>query len=216
MDSHETVEDELIFGALRRERQWKIAAASMALMAACSMAVAGAVTLYHQPSPPVLVPYDPATGVAIPNASVKAVTLTEKRAVVEAAIYRYVKDRETYNQIDNDVRINRALKQSSNRALASLNRSWDSRGDAYIPARYGDRAEIEVNILSISQITNDRAQVRLVKRLINQSGVSEGAFTVVLGYAFRPEQEKSLEDLWDNPFGFTVTDYNITADKRDF
>lgn len=214
MNAQEEIEGELIFGALRRERQWKIVAAAMGLVAVAGVGCAAAVTLAYTPPPPVLVPYDPATGVAIPNAAVEGVTLDQERAVIEAAVYRYVIDRETYNQVDNDQRIGRALSQSKGRALASLRSTWDSAGASFPPARYGDRAVIDVNVTGITRITNDRAQIRLVKQLQNEDGVQRGAFTVVLKYEFNPSTvEKSLEAVWRNPFGFAVTEYSITSDK---
>ena len=45
-----------------------------------------------------IVPFDSETGMALPNAMVEAVSLTERPAIIEAQVYRYVIDRETYNQ----------------------------------------------------------------------------------------------------------------------
>lgn len=57
--------------------------------------------------------------------------------------------------------------------------------------------------------------MRLQKRLVSPDGVSSGNFTVVLAYKFEPQQAKTLEEVWLNPFGFAVTEYSITADKRE-
>ncbi|SFD14611.1 virB8 family protein [Tropicimonas isoalkanivorans] len=211
----ETIEEELIFGAMRREKQWKLATLFAGLVAMGSLVAAAIVVLSYTPPPPVLIPYNPETGMAMPNATVRSISLAEREAVIEAAVYRYVIDRESYNQIDNDLRIRRALSQSSGRARTSLSAAWDSGNASYPPARYGDRAEIQVNVLSISHITNDRAQIRLQKRLVSPDGLREGDFTIVLAYDFDPATQKSLEAVWQNPFGFTVTDYNITSDKRE-
>lgn len=211
----QTIEEELIFGAMRREKQWKLATLIAGLVAMGSLVAAAIVVLSYTPPPPVLIPYNPETGIAMPNATVRSISLAEREAVIEAAVYRYVIDRESYNQIDNDLRIRRALSQSSGRARASLSAAWDSGNTSYPPARYGDRAEIQVNVLSISHITNDRVQIRLQKRLVSPDGLREGDFTIVLAYDFDPATQKSLEAVWQNPFGFTVTDYNITSDKRE-
>jgi len=64
------------------------------------------------PRPAVVVPYDPATGFALPEASVGTTTVTENQAIIEAEVFRYVSDREVYNQLDNDVRVRSVLSGS--------------------------------------------------------------------------------------------------------
>jgi type IV secretion system protein VirB8 len=49
---------------------------------------AAAVALSIKAPLPVVVPYDPETGMALPNATVVAVSLAERPAVIEAQIYR--------------------------------------------------------------------------------------------------------------------------------
>ena len=87
-----------------------------------------------------IVPFDSETGMALPNAVVEAVTLTERPAIIEAQIYRYITDREAYNQLDNDLRvragpgaIRRRRRQASMRAL------WTSGHESYPPQNYGER-----------------------------------------------------------------------------
>lgn len=205
---------EVIYGAFRRERQWKLAFAGMAVVASISVASAAFVVTSFAPPAPVVVPYDAQTGMAIRNAGVEAISLSEDEAITSASIYRYVMDRERYNQLDNDIRIKRAMAMSDASALTGLRRLWNSSSESYPPTVYGDRAVIDVNIASINRIGEDRAQVRMIKRLTTPDGISEGAFTAVLMFAFEPSEEKTLEAVWQNPLGFKVLDYAITADKR--
>ena len=184
-NAQDTLTAEVIYGTFRREKQWKIAFAGMAVVASVAIASAAYVVTSFTPPAPIVVPYDVNTGVAVPNAAVKAISLSEDDAIINASIYRYVVDRETYNQLDNDVRIKRAMAMSDDGALAGLRRLWNSAGTNYPPTVYGDRAIIEVNVVGITPITNDRAQVRMIKRLITQDGVSEGAFTSVVKYRLR-------------------------------
>ena len=108
----EIIEEELVYGARRRELMWqKLGLTGMAFgMAGCL--AAALVALFDVDPPPMIVPFDSATGMALPNAIVEAVSLTERPAIIEAQVYRYVIDRETYNQLDNDVRVRRVLDQS--------------------------------------------------------------------------------------------------------
>ena len=110
--SKNMLEAEVIYGAMQREKIWKIAFAGMTAAAIISVCASAAVTVWHQPPAPIVVPFDPETGMAVPNAAVEAVTLNERSAVVQSLVYQYVIDRESYNQIDNDIRINRALART--------------------------------------------------------------------------------------------------------
>ncbi|KIT16571.1 virB8 family protein [Jannaschia aquimarina] len=209
------LEAEVIYGALRREKFWQIGFAGMALVAMVSVGSAAGILYAMRPPAPVVVPFDPATGLAVPNASVEAISLDERTAVVQSLVWQYVTDRETYNQIDNDVRINRALARTDGTARRAFLALWDSGSDQFLPDRYGDRAQVEVVITSITPLPNDRVQVRMRKRLTNPDGATVGNFTAVIGYKFAPGEERTLEAVWANPLGFTVSEYSITQDRRE-
>ena len=209
------VEEELVYGALRREETWRKIGIGGAVFGVMGCLSAAAVTVMIETPPPVVVPFDPATGLALPNAAVKTVKLAERPAVIEAQIYRYITDRETYNQLDNDLRVRRVLAQSKGAAEASMRATWTSGQDTYPPTRYGAGAEMAVEIASITLIGENRAQVRLRKRLTGPQGVQDGAFTATLMFEFHPETPRVLDEVWQNPFGFTVTQYAIRSDRAE-
>jgi type IV secretion system protein VirB8 len=209
------VEEELVYGALRREQLWRMIGLGGAGFGAVGCLAAAAVALMVEAPPPVVVPYDPATGMALPNARVETVSLAERPAVIEAQIYRYIYERETYNQLDNDLRVRRILAQSSGSAETSMRAIWTSGQENYPPTRYGASAEMAVEIASITLIGENRAQVRLRKRLTSPQGVQDGSFTATLMFAFQPERTRSIDDVWQNPFGFTVTQYAIRSDRSE-
>jgi len=211
----EIVEEELVYGALRRERQWQVIGISGAGFGVLGCLAAAAVAILVEPPLPVVVPYDPESGLALPNATVEAVRLSERPAVIEAQVYRYIFDRETYNQLDNDLRVNRVLAQSAGAAEASMRATWTSSQESYPPTRYGAAAEMAVEIASITLIGENRAQVRLRKRLTSPQGGQTGLFTATLMFEFRPERARSIDDVWQNPFGFTVTQYAIRSDRSE-
>ena len=136
MNTRELVEEELVYGALRREQLWRM------------------------------------IGIA----------------VIEAQIYRYIYERETYNQLDNDLRVRRVLAQSSGAAETNMRAIWTSGQENYPPTRYGTSADMAVEIASI---------------------------TATLMFAFQPERTRSIDDVWQNPFGFTVTQYAIRSDRSE-
>jgi type IV secretion system protein VirB8 len=211
----EILEEELIYGARRRERLWQIVGLSGIAFGIIGCLSAAAVAVLDTDPPPVVVPYDPSTGMALPNASVKAESITERRAVIEAQVYRYVQDRETYNQLDNDIRVKRVLAQSSDGAKSALNALWSSSNPEYPPTKYGSNARLDVQIDSITLITNNRAQVRLRKKLTSPKGEQTGAFTATLLFSFKPDEPRSIDAVWQNPFGFIVQEYAIASDRKE-
>ena len=209
----EVVEEELIYGARRRERMWKSLAAAGMLFGVTGCLAAAAVSALDVDAPPALVPFDPDTGMALPEANVSAVSLAERPAVIQAQVFRYVTDRETYNQLDNDLRVRRVLAASDGGAADTMRALWTSGQDAYPPIVYGTTARIEVEVLSITLITNNRAQVRLRKRLTAPEGATTGLFTATLLFAFTPEERRSIDEVWSNPLGFVVREYAIASDR---
>lgn len=215
IQEREIVEEELIYGARRRERLWQMLGLGGAVFGVLGCLSAAAVAVLDVDPPPVVVPYDPETGLALPNASVDATTVTANEAIVESLVFRYVTDRETYNQVDNDLRVRSVLERSGGAAETSLRELWDSGNAAYPPSVYGPSARLDVEVLSISRIGRNRASVRLRKRLSSPQGVQDGFFTATLLFAFRPERRRRIDDVWANPFGFTVTEYAIRSDRRE-
>ncbi|MCB1357065.1 MAG: type IV secretion system protein, partial [Maritimibacter sp.] len=174
---------------------------------------AATVAILDVDPPPVVVPYDPATGFALPEASVGATTVTENRAIIEAEVFRYVTDREIYNQLDNDLRIRSVLRRSDRGAQVSLRETWNSANANYPPTVYGPNARLDVEILSINLIDKTRATVRIRKRLTSIEGVQAGLFTATVLFEFRPEERRTIDEVWTNPFGFTVLEYAIRSDR---
>ncbi|WP_108816836.1 virB8 family protein [Loktanella sp. Alg231-35] len=210
----EIIEEELIYGARRREQLWQKLAFVGLLFGVSGCLAAAAVAILDVDPAPVVVPYDPETGMALPNASVVAVQVTQNQAIIESAVFRYVSDREIYNQLDNDVRVRSILERSDGAASASMRSIWNSaNSDVYPPEVYGPNARLDVEILSINRIGENRATVRIRKRLTSPQGIQAGLFTATLLFEFRPEERRSIDDVWTNPFGFTVTEYAIRSDR---
>lgn len=128
-------------------------------------------------------------------------------------IYSYVSDRETYNIFDNDLRINSVKARSTDVAMRSLIELWDSSKPNYLPALYSDKSRIDVAVSSINLLSDNRAQVEIRKRLTNTDGITENAFLVTLEYQLTPARQASLEAVWQNPFGFVVSNYRVVAQQ---
>ncbi len=212
-EKKEIIEEELIFGARKREDFWRKLAVTGWAFGIVGCLSAAAVSVFTETPPPALVPFDPTTGMALPMANVGSISLNEQQGVVQSLVYSYVRDREMFNQLDNDLRIASVLRRSTGAARNSLIELWSSENQNYPPTQYGDNARMDVEVVSVTPITNDRAQARVVKRLTTPRGVTEGVFLVTLAYNFQPQEQRSLEALWQNPFGFTVREYVVTAER---
>lgn len=122
----DTVTEELVYGALRREGQWKVFGFGGMVFGAVMGVGMMALALSHETPPPALVPFDPATGMAVPSANLTTISMNERDAVQQSLIFSYVRDRETYNQLDNDLRVRSVLKRSAGAAAESMRTLWTS------------------------------------------------------------------------------------------
>ena len=207
------IEEELIYGAARREAFWKKLGTAGWVFGGFGCIMAAIVAASHETPAPVLVPFDPSTGMALPMVNLEAISVQQRDAVVQSLVYSYVRDRETFNQLDNDVRVRSVLERSSGAALESMRSLWSSENPDYPERKYGPRARMDVEVLSVTLITEDRATVRIRKRLADDDGVTQGLFTVTLDFRYETTEARSLDEVWTNPFGFSVYEYGIASDR---
>ncbi len=66
-----------------------------------------------------------------------ATSVTANQAIIEAEVFRYVTDREVYNQHDNDLRIRSVLRRSDGAAESGLRQLWNSANADYPPQFMG-------------------------------------------------------------------------------
>jgi len=209
----EVFEEELIYGAREEAAMWKRIAFACAGFGVTGCLAAALVALFIDKPPPALVPFDPTTGTALPMANVGSISLAEREAVMQSLVFAYVRDRETYSQLDNDVRIESVFARSTGQAARSLQQLWNEQNPNYPPKVYGDNSRLDVAVSSISDIGNNRAQARITKRLTTIDGMTEGTFVVTLAYDYDPSTLRSLDGVWANPFGFTVSEYSVAAER---
>lgn len=208
-------EEELIYGARRRGAFWQKFGVAGWGFGAIGCIMAAVIAASHETPAPVLVPFDPSSGMALPMVNLQTISVSNRDAVVQSLVHAYVRDRETYSMLDNDLRVRSVLARSSGAALQSMRSLWSSENPDYPQSKYGANARMDVEVLSVTQITNDRAQVRLRKRLQDSDGETRGLFTATLAFRYDTTEARSLEDVWTNPFGFSVYEYAITSDRSE-
>ncbi len=206
-------EEEYIFGARKRERFWKITAIVTTLFGVIGCVTAGQVALKKEVPPPLLIPYDALSGLPIPNIDLQAYSVNQPDMVVQSLIYQYVTDREGFDPLDNDLRVARLEKRSSGAALRSLAAVWNPASANYPPTIYKGNTKMFVEVSSIRRLDSDRAQARIIKRLVSDNGSSEAIFTVTMRFQFDASEVTNLKSAWENPFGFSVTDYSVASER---
>lgn len=208
------LEAEMFFGVKKRERiAYAVAGTGLAIGLMGMVSVALMLPLKQTEA--FLAVVDKDTGVAERVVSVEKAGIEQAEAIRQSLLYAYVTDRETYDQHDNERRILRAYTWSQDGAKASLVSLWTEGHANYPPKVYGENARVLVDILSITPVTDRTAQVRFTKTWIaDGEGIPDrvGKFTATVTFRFEPSRETALDLVWQNPTGFLVTDYRITAE----
>jgi type IV secretion system protein VirB8 len=158
---------------------------------------------------------DKDTGVAERVVAVEKAGIEQAEAIRQSLLFAYVTDRETYDQHDNESRILRAYTWSEGNARQGLVSLWTEGNANYPPKLYGQNSKLVIDILSITPVTDTTAQVRFTKTWVSDGeGVPDriGKFTATVTYRFEPSKQTALDLVWQNPTGFLVTDYRITAE----
>ena len=214
-DVVQSFQDEVFFGLQRRVKLFGWLAMLAMALALCAM-LALVIVLPLKEIRPYVVMVDRATGESELVVSTLPGALTERDAVRQAELVRYVTERETYDNADNATRIPQVLVTSEGQAADSLKALWNSAAPRYPPAVYGANTLIRVRIRSITVLDDTTAQVRFT-RALEEPGMHpvERAFVATVGFAFRPRTERTLEAVWKNPLGFVVTNYRVDAETLD-
>lgn len=211
------LQEEMIFGASRRERRaWGLVA--LALVVAGGGVGLGLWGMSQTETHAYLTIVDKDTGIAQRAVTVERAVLDQSDAVLQSLVHGYIMDRETFDENDNEPRILDVFRRSSGRARRSLQQIWDKtypdfRASVHPPNVYGKSGKVSVDVINITQITDKTMQVRFTKTLKTAGEATrEGKFVAVVTYVFKPETRDNLELVWENPFGFYVTDYRVTSE----
>lgn len=199
---------DMYFGIRRRERLAWIVAILSALSAGV-LAVAILVMMPLKTTQAYLGLVDRNTGDVIRAYEVGQATLTERDAVIESWVYNYVLDRETHDIHDQQLRLERTISRSTGAARADLLDLWNPKSSRYIRKVLSRDARVFVTINAITRLGENTAQVRLQKRIVDGAREGTSTYIVTLSWRFKPDSTASDRLIWENPFGFQVTDYRI-------
>ena len=170
-------------------------------------------TLSQHQVEPIVITVDRQTGQYELPSRLGTVTLDDDEAITQSYLFRYVRDRETYDPADNVPRIEAVYQESFDQAAESLFDIWgDAKAESHPFNVYGDDSKVTVRIRSISFIDRDTASIRLVKTIRDGGAAITREFVVTLDFIYRRADERALEAVWQNPLGFQVTRYRIDAE----
>lgn len=199
---------DLYFGLRRRERLAWIMAITSALSAAV-LATAIFIMMPLKTTQAYLGLVDQQTGDVIRAYEVGQASLTERDAVIESWIYNYVLDRETHDIHDQQLRLERVISRSMGKARDDLLDLWNPKSSRFIRNILSRDTRVFVSINAITLLADKTAQVRLQKRIVDGTREGNSNYIVTLSYRFTPATTASDRMIWENPFGFQVTDYRI-------
>jgi type IV secretion system protein VirB8 len=214
-DARTILESELMFGVRRRERlAWSVAIGGV-LIGLGGLALAG-MLLPLKETQAFLAIVDKDTGIAERAVEIQRASLDQSAAIEQSLLYSYVMNRETFDADDNEARLLRVYRQSAPQVQGQLRSIWNPENPNYPPVIYGERGEVEIDVLAINPIDDDTAQIRFTKTLRKPGELERiGKFYATVSFDFRPSREEAVELVWENPFGFTVTDYRITSETME-
>lgn len=212
-DQRSYVENMMFLEPKRRERTaWGVAIAFGLIAAAEAVALAYMMPLKE--TVPFLGIVDKDTGVAERVVEVGRANVNDSDAIKQSLLFNYVVKRETYDPTDNEARIPAIYRQSSGAAAQELRNLWSPENPNYPPKLYGETSRISVKILSITAVSPTTSTVRFEKTW-TEPGEDDriGKFYATVNYQFLPSQQSTVELVWENPMGFTVTGYRTNAES---
>ncbi len=160
---------------------------------------------------PLPITVDKHTGLANVGSRLGTVTMDDDEYVTQALLYQYVRDRETYDVQDQKERIDAVYTISRDAAASDLAALYAETNPNSPMNIYGGHGRVKTRIRSVTLEGNNRARLRITKQARSQPGApfSERNFMVLLSYGFDRTGNMTLEERWENPTGFFVTNYRL-------
>ena len=211
IDGISPFEEEVYRKAQNMARQGRLMGfGGVAIGAVSVMALLAAMPL--KSTEPYVLVVDKTTGQTERAVAVDNMEFDGDEAIIQANLASYVIDRETYDPYDNGSRTDRVLNLSAEQAEDDYRAIWASDNASHPDVIYGENVRIRVAIRSVT-ILNAREQIAQVEvgftRKENGSRDVSVFGVATIQYAFDPQSNSRVEDVWQNPLGFQVTSYRM-------
>ena len=195
------------------QRAWMVASAATGVAVLLAVAIITMMPLKSTEVFTVLV--DRQTGEAEKIMQVAPSGIADEEAIRQSLLVSYITDREGYFLPGIQARLESVQRRSSDGAEKSFRDLWSNTGlnPIYPPDVYGQGAEVSVQVQRITFLASNVAQIRFQKTLrqARQEPVTR-PFLATVEFDFAPRTERTLQHVWENPLGFTVTAYRVDAE----
>jgi len=202
--------------SLRRRAKWAVVVATVSLVVAACQGAALAALLPLKTIEPIVITVDKNTGLANVDTRLNGLSLSDDEAVTQSLIYRYVRDRETYDAGDLAERLETVFDLSQGEAQTDMRALYSEDNPNNPMSVYGSSGRVLVRIQSIVLQPGNRALLRIEKSSQTQAAVTPTSrnFVVSLSYDFDRTGTMTLQERWDNPTGFYIDDYRIDREAN--
>ncbi|MEP3332236.1 type IV secretion system protein [Sedimentitalea sp.] len=209
-DGHDRWEDELYLSMKRRTRRANVIGVIGALIGVMGVGAVMGLTPLKQ-LVPVAMTVDKHTGLVNVSSRLSGISLDDDEYVTQALLFQYVRDRETYDAQDQRDRLNDIYGMTKDGAAEDLAGLYAEENPNSPMNIYGGYGRVEVRIRSVTLDGHNRATLRIAKRAQSQPGApfAERNFVVTMSYGFDRTGTMTLEERWENPTGFFVTNYRL-------
>ena len=214
-DGHDRWEDELYLSMQRRTRLAYVVGGIGALIGVMGVAAVMGLAPLKQVVP-ITMTVDKYTGLVNVASRLGNLTLDDDEYVTQALLFQYARDRETYDAHDQRDRLNLVYGLSCGGAAEDLATLYAEENPNSPMNIYGSYGNVDVRIRSVTLDNGNSATLRMTKSARAQQGapVSERNFVVTMGYEFDRTGNMTLEERWENPTGFCVTNYRLDEEAR--
>lgn len=130
--------------------------------------------------------------------------LTANEALKISLVDNYVKNRETINHIDDDLRYELVRFQSISRVWQDFENLYRNKNSIYNI----DSFKRNIEIINTSFISDKVSTIDFVATELKDGKIKKKKFRAVLYFIFK-DQQISYQDVAKNPVGFFVTDYAV-------
>ena len=214
-DGHDRWEDEMYLSMQRRARLAYVVGGVGALIGVMGVAAVMAMTPLKELIP-ITMTVDKHTGLVNVASRLGDLTLDDDEYVTQALLFQYARDRETYDAHDQRDRLNSVYGLTCGGAAEDLAALYAEENPNSPMNIYGSYGRVDVRIRSVTLHNGNSATLRMTKSARAQQGapVSERNFVVTMGYEFDRTGNMTLEERWQNPTGFCVSNYRLDEEAR--
>ncbi|WP_395378219.1 virB8 family protein [Marinicella sp. W31] len=131
-------------------------------------------------------------------------SISEKQAVVESLLARYLISWKTFEYTDNEERVAFIKATSTREVFKQFESIWSSKDERENPyLRYGEGGKANVSILSIVQLNEVTYQARIAVNEERATRKQRKYFVAILSHKFTPVG-MTQKQRWTNPLGLVI------------